>query len=211
MKEKKDEIEKIKKFRRRFYNTHATDYDDMAHDDDFLEEFEGFIKLVKVKAGQVVLDIATGTGRYLIQMAKSGALCYGIDQSPKMLKHLSYKIKKESIKRNIKKISVGAADSLPYTNHFFDWITCIGMFEYYPLEYVKIVLSEIARVIKQNGYIFIDIADPFKIYAQERDWIFSYDLEKFKTTVGAIGLKIETCNSAGYMLQYLLSKKSLKC
>jgi len=67
MKEKKDEIEKIKKFRRQYNNTHATDYDDMEHDDDLLEEIEGFIKLVNVKAGQVVLDITTGTGRYLIQ------------------------------------------------------------------------------------------------------------------------------------------------
>ena len=122
MKEKKDEIEKIKKFRRQYNNTHATDYDDMEHDDDLLEEIEGFIKLVNVKAGQVVLDITTGTGRYLIQMAKSGALCYGIDQSPKMLKVLSHKIKKENFERNIKKISVGVADSLPYPSHFFDWI-----------------------------------------------------------------------------------------
>ncbi|KKL77310.1 hypothetical protein LCGC14_2036140, partial [marine sediment metagenome] len=64
----------------------------MEHDDDLLEEIEGFIKLVNVKAGQVVLDIATGTGRYLIQMTKSGALCYGIDQSPKMLKVLSHRL-----------------------------------------------------------------------------------------------------------------------
>ncbi len=206
MKEKKDEIEKIKNFRRQYNNTHATDYDDMEHDDNLLEEIEGFIKLVKVKAGQVVLDIATGTGRYLIQMAKLGALCYGIDQSPKMLKVLSQKIKKENFERNIKKISVDAADSLPYPSYFFDWITCIGMFEYYPLEYVKIVLSEIVRVIKQNGYIFIDIADPLKKYAQKRDWIFSYDLKKFETIVGAVGLKILTTNRAGYMLQYLLSK-----
>ncbi|KKK55627.1 hypothetical protein LCGC14_3072640, partial [marine sediment metagenome] len=48
MKEKKDEIEKIKKFRRQYNNTHATDYDDMEHDDDLLEEIEGFIKLVNV-------------------------------------------------------------------------------------------------------------------------------------------------------------------
>ena len=60
MKEKKDEIEKIKKFRRHYNNTHATDYDDMDHNDDLLEEIEGFIKLVKIKAGQGVLDIATG-------------------------------------------------------------------------------------------------------------------------------------------------------
>ncbi len=206
MKEKKDEIEKIKKFRRRYNNTNATDYDDMEQDDDLLEEIEGFIKLVNVKAGNVVLDIATGTGRYLIQMAKLGASCYGIDQSPKMLKVLNHKIKKENIERNIKKISVGAADSLPYPRHFFDWITCIGMFEYYPLEYVKIVLSEIVRVLKQNGYIFIDITDPLKKYAQERDWIFSYDLNDFDTTVGAAGLKIVTDNTAGNMIQYLLSK-----
>jgi len=206
MKEKKDEIEKIKKFRRRYNNTHSTDYDEIVYGDDFLEEFEGFKKFVKIKPGEIVLDIATGTGTFLIEMAKMGANCYGLDQSPKMLEKLKFKVKNERIEENVEKINVGTADKLPYTEEIFNWVVCIGMLEYYPLEYAEVVLSEIIRVLKPEGYFFIDIPNPYDPYAQERDYIFSYDLEEFEKLVKSLRFKILTKNSAGYMLQYLLLK-----
>ncbi|MBY8984196.1 MAG: class I SAM-dependent methyltransferase [Candidatus Lokiarchaeota archaeon] len=210
MKDIKEEIEKIKEFRRQFYNSHANDYENTQHadnDEDFLQEFKGFKKLVRVKPGQFVLDIATGTGTYLIQMARSGALCYGIDQSPKILEQLKVNFMKENLESNLKDIHIGVADKLPHPDAFFNWVTCIGMFEYYPLEYVKIVLSEAIRVLKPEGNCFFDIADPYKKYAQERDWIFSYDLDKFRRMIETLNFKILTQNKAGYMLQYLLSMK----
>ena len=93
---------------------HAKDYDNMWwNDENALEEFEGFKKFVKTKPGDVVLDIATGTGTFLIEMAKSGAKCYGIDQSPKMLEILRSKIKRKGIGKNIEKITLGPAEKLP--------------------------------------------------------------------------------------------------
>ncbi|KKM66434.1 hypothetical protein LCGC14_1481280, partial [marine sediment metagenome] len=72
MKKKGKGIEEIKKFRKRFYNDHANDYDNIWWDDEnALEEFEGFKKSVNIKQGDVVLDIATGTGTFLIEMAKA--------------------------------------------------------------------------------------------------------------------------------------------
>ncbi|MHA2180131.1 MAG: class I SAM-dependent methyltransferase, partial [Promethearchaeota archaeon] len=194
MKEIKDEIEKIKEFRRQFYNSHAHDYDNTQHsdDDDFLQEFRDFKKIVKIIPGQIILDIATGTGTYLIQMAKSGATCYGIDQSLKMLEYLNLKFKKERLDNNLKDIRVCTADHLPYPDSFFDWVTCIGMFEYYPLEYVEIVLTEVIRVLKPNGFSFLDIANPNKNYAQERDWIYSYDLDEFERMIESLNLKTMT-------------------
>ena len=208
MKDIKEEIEKIKEFRRQFYNSHADDYDNTQHaddDEDFLQEFRSFKKLVKTIPGQVVLDIATGTGTYLIQMARSGALCYGLDQSPKMLEQLKVNFMKENLETSLKDIHIGVADKLPYPNKFFNWVTCIGMFEYYPLKYVEIVLSEVIRVLKSDGCCIFDIADPNKKYAKERDWIFSYDLEEFRRIIRSLNLKILKKNKAGYMLQYLLS------
>ena len=207
MKEKEKVIEEIKKFRKNYNDTHANSYDkEWWSNKDALNEYKSFNKLVHVQPNDVVLDIATGTGTFLIEMAKLGAICYGIDQSPKMLEHLNHKIKNEDIEENIKEISVGTADSLPYPNNYFDWVTCIGMLEYYPIEYVKIVLSEVVRVLKLDGCSIIDIADPLKKYAQERDWIFSLDLEKFEKLVESIGLRIVTMNSTGYMFQILFSK-----
>ena len=104
----------------------------------------------------MVLDVATGTETFLIEMAKMGAICYGLDQSLKMLEKLKFKVKKERIEEIIEKINVGTADKLPYTDEIFNWVVCIGMFEYYPLKYGEDVLSEIIRVLKPEGHCFID-------------------------------------------------------
>jgi len=38
-----------------------------------LDEFDGFKKLVQIQPNDIVLEIATGTGTFLIEMAKLGA------------------------------------------------------------------------------------------------------------------------------------------
>ncbi len=207
MERKEKEIEEIKKFRKKYNEIHANNYEsEWWNDENALKEFEGFKKFVKIKPGEFVLDIATGTGTFLIEMAKMGAICYGLDQSPKMLEKLKFKVKKEKIEGNVGKINVGTADKLPYPNEIFNWVVCIGMLEYYPLKYVGVVLSEIVRVLKPEGHSFIDIPNPLNSYAQERDYIFSYDLEEFEKLAKSLRLKILARNSAGYMLQYLLLK-----
>ncbi|MBA7513723.1 2-methoxy-6-polyprenyl-1,4-benzoquinol methylase, mitochondrial [subsurface metagenome] len=207
MERKDKEIEEIKKFRKKFYDDHANDYDnEWWNDENALEEFKGFKKFVKVKPGDMVLDIATGTGTFLIEMAKAGAICYGIDQSPKMLEKLRFKVKQERMEKNVEKISVGTAEKLPYTDGILNWVVCIGMLEYYPLEYAKAVLLEIIRVLKPEGHCFIDIPNPNNSYARERDWIYSYNLEEFEKMIKSLELKISARNNAGYMFQYLLFK-----
>ncbi len=207
MKRKDKEIKEIKKFRKKFYDDHANDYDNgWWNGENALEEFEGFKKFVKIKPGDIILDIGTGTGTFLIEMAKMGAICYGIDQSPKMLEKLRIKVKQEGIEKNIEKISEGTAENLPYPDGIFNWVVCIGMIEYYPLEYAKAVLLEINRVLMPDGHCFIDIPNPNNPYTQERDWIFSYNLEKFEKMTKSLEFKISARNKAGFMLQYLLFK-----
>lgn len=207
MKRKDKEIKEIKKFRKKFYDDHANDYDNgWWNGENALEEFEGFKKFVKIKPGDIILDIGTGTGTFLIEMAKMGAICYGIDQSPKMLEKLRIKVKQEGIEKNIEKISEGTAENLPYPDGIFNWVVCIGMIEYYPLEYAKAVLLEINRVLMPDGHCFIDIPNPNNPYTQERDWIFSYNLEEFEKMTKSLEFKISARNKAGLMLQYLLFK-----
>jgi ubiquinone/menaquinone biosynthesis C-methylase UbiE len=207
MTEKEKKIEEIKKFRKQYNDTHANNYDkEWWSSEDALNEYKGFKKLVHVLPNEIVLDIATGTGTFLIEMAKLGGFCYGIDQSPKMLEHLKKKINQNNLELNIKDIRVCVADQLPYPDQFFDWVTCIGMFEYYPLEYVRQVLDEIIRVLKPNGKCMVDIPNPYDIKTQNKVWIFKYNLDDFEGLIKSYGLKVLARNRAGYMFQYLLSR-----
>ena len=151
----------------------------------------------------MVLDIATGTGQFLLEMAKDGAICYGLDISPKMLDQIRPKIEHLRLRDNIKELRVGEADNLPYPDDFFDLVTCIGMFEYYPLAYHQVVLREIQRVMKPEGTCFVDVADPSREEIRNRDYIYKTDLKLFENTVRDVGFQIITKNVAGNMIQYL--------
>lgn len=210
MEEIKRKIEGIKRYRRKFYDSRASVYDKSWEEGkESKEEMEGFKRFVKVKSGELVLDIATGTGIFLITMAKNGALCYGIDASPKMLEQLRHKVKQQGLENNVKEIHVCEADRLPYQDNFFDWVTCIGMLEYYPIEYAETVLSEIRRVLKPCRKSFIDIVDPASEEAHSRDYVYKYDLNAFETMINKIGFEIAKRNVAGWMIQYLLRSKAL--
>lgn len=208
MKENEKTIKEIKKFRKQYNDNHANTYDnEWWNSEEALNEYKGFKKLVHIQPNEVVLDIATGTGTFLIYMAKLGGICYGIDQSPRMLKQLKDKINQNNLESNVKEIRVCVADQLPYPYQFFDWVTCIGMFEYYPLEYVKQVFGEIIRVLKPTGKCVVDIPNSFDNKTQNMAWIFKYNLKDFERLVESYGLKVLKRNSAGYMFQYLLSRK----
>ncbi|MFC1802447.1 class I SAM-dependent methyltransferase [Thermoproteota archaeon] len=201
----KKTIEEIKTHRKKFYNNRSSTYDNLSWSDKAHPEILGFKNHVKVKKGDIVLDIATGTGQFLIEMAKDGANCYGIDISKKMLEQIKPKIKHLNLQDNIKEIRVGEADNLPYQDDFFDLVTCIGMFEYYPIEYFQIVLKEIRRVLKPNGTSYIDIADPNNEEMQNRSYIFKYYLKIFENTVYNTAFQIVKKNVAGNMIQYLIA------
>ncbi len=211
MKKKEDQIKEIKKYRRKYYDDYAVNYDkEWWNDEDAFDEFKGFKKLVHVQLNEIVLDIATGTGTFLIEMVKSGGIGYGIDQSPKMLDHLKQKVIQYKLEHRIKDVRVGVADQLPYRDQFFNWVTCIGMFEYYPLEYIKRVFDEIIRVLKPSGKCFVDIINPYNIKVEKMTWVFKYNLDDFERLIQSYGLKILIKNKAGYMLQYLLSRINSK-
>lgn len=205
MEEIRKKICEVKRYRRKWYDDHAGTYDKVWREsEESEEEMAGFKRLVKVKSGEVVLDIAAGTGIFLIEMAKDGAVCYGIDASPKMLEQLKLKIEQKGLEGNVKEVRVCDADRLPYPDDFFDWVTCVGMLEYYPMECAEAVLKEIGRVLKPNGKCFIDLVNPTHEEAQRRDYVYKYDLEAFEDMIDRLGFKILAKNPAGWMKQYLL-------
>jgi ubiquinone/menaquinone biosynthesis C-methylase UbiE len=197
-------IEEIKRYRRTWYDDRAGIYDDLLQGNvEFREEMIGFKKLVKISNDEVILDVATGTGNYLVEMANDGGTCYGIDASPQMLEQLRRKIVQRGLESKVKEIRVCEADRLPYRENFFDWVTCIGLFEYYPIEYAEVVLKEMKRVLKPFGKCFFDIVDPVNTENLNRDYLYKYDLKSFNDILNTVGMNILSKNSVERMIQYL--------
>ena len=131
----------------RWYSKEAKRYDSRLQKEfaeEFKKEFSGVSKLLKVRKEDKVLDVATGTGNYLILAAKRGAICYGIDISKKMIEVAKRKTKRM---KNIKELCIEEANNLSYPSDYFNWITCIGMFEHYQIEEGVRILKEFKRKI----------------------------------------------------------------
>ena len=68
----KKTIEEIKSYRKTFYDNRSSAYDNLSwNDQSRTPEFLGFKKNVQVKRGDRVLDVATGTGQFLLEMAQA--------------------------------------------------------------------------------------------------------------------------------------------
>lgn len=114
---------------------------------------EAIIKALDIKRNDVVLDIASGTGEPALSIAaivKNGQV-YATDLSEEML----------SIARtyadecNISNIEFKAANvsDLPFTNNFFDKISCRMGFMFFPD--MQMAANEMFRVCKNGGKVAI--------------------------------------------------------
>jgi len=176
------------------------------------KEFRSFVNLVKIRPKERVLDIGTGTGRYLLYASKQGAICYGIDISENMLKTL--RLKAKALGLNFPNTKVGSAERLPYPDSFFDWVFCIGVFDYYPISFVRSVLKEINRVLKKGGKAIIDFPNKkskgtylfSKAEKSIGNKVYLYDDTVLVDTIRRENFRINKKKRAGIELQFLIEK-----
>ena len=136
------------------------------HFDEQAEEYDqndtiNYSKYPKISCADVVarlkgvsykklLDVGCGTGHLIDLLQRNHpATFFGLDLSPKMLHVAKNKL------GNTVQLQEGSADTLPYTNNFFDVITCVQSFHHYPDPAKS--MQEVYRVLKPGGlYILSD-------------------------------------------------------
>lgn len=155
------------------------------------KEYGIFLKhFGKLKKGAKILDVACGTG-YLLKLATDKDLqTFGIDISEQAVK-----IAKQNSPES--EIKIASAESLPYADIFFDYITCLGSIEHF--ENINKGISEMLRVAKNNAK-FLFLVPNKKYFA----WYFTkqkgthqrdigeqlYDLNEWKEILMQNKLKI---------------------
>jgi ubiquinone/menaquinone biosynthesis C-methylase UbiE len=112
------------------------------------------IELAGVQDGECILDVATGTGLILAELARHNphGLNAGIDISEGMLSKAQEKFFGMSARVELK---VGSAFEIPYPDRTFDLLTNGYMFDLMPFDLMPKILAEFKRVLKPTGRLVL--------------------------------------------------------
>lgn len=122
--------------------------------------------------GKRILDAGCGAGPWAIEAAKSGAKVDGIDIQKRMIEIAHQKVEEAGLSERIS-LQTGDVNQLPYANNSFDKAISINVACNLPSTNIiegtsqKIGLgphlSELARVLKENGRVILTTTESFEI------------------------------------------------
>jgi demethylmenaquinone methyltransferase/2-methoxy-6-polyprenyl-1,4-benzoquinol methylase len=109
------------------------------------------IEAVGARAGQRVLDVATGTGMVAFGLARRGCQVVGLDQSEDMLEGARAKLEAAPEFQGRVEFIRGQAEQLPFPDGEFDALTFTYLLRY--VDDVPATMTELARVVRPGGRI----------------------------------------------------------
>jgi len=112
-------------------------------------------KLFKKEKVVKILDLGCGSGRHIVALAKSNFDVYGMDNSPSGLKQTREKLKNLNINAKLK--NADCYKKFPYKDNLFDAVISVQVIHHAKIKDIKKCISEIERVLKPNGYVFITV------------------------------------------------------
>jgi len=127
-----------------------------------------FLDLLPYSAGGIAVDIGCGYGGISLQLARKYRRVFSLDSGLERLGFLNVIRKQENID-NIQAIHHENASSLPFADDSVDLLVMVGVFEYLPLAFPEQsirdvqhrVLSELHRVLKTGGHLYIGTKNRF--------------------------------------------------
>lgn len=163
---------------------------------------------------KTILEIGCGKGNELIQLAREGATCSGLDFSESAIQFLSSRLRIDRIDSAIIR---GDARSIPLRPGEFDLVFSQGVLEHFhdPNEIVK----EQRRVLKQGGYIVIEVPNKWTLYTVYKKtlmwldrwppgWETEYSPKELSDLIVNAGFEIVDC--VGWDFFFLKVVRTLK-
>ncbi len=123
-------------------------------DIEFTPIFKDTVKMFKESGYKRILDVGCGYGKHSIYLSENDFNVFSIDINDKAIEWLKGYIDTKGIS-NINLIKANA-NALPFENDYFDAIICSSVIHHQTLKGIKNSISEIYRVLKQNGCALID-------------------------------------------------------
>lgn len=119
------------------------------------EAYSVFLDYLKIESAKRLLDVGSGTGFLLKDADKRGLETYGIDISEN-----SVEIARNNSPNS--KIFVSNGENLPFSDNYFDYITCVGVLEHF-LDIFK-GIREMKRVGKNSALFCIAVPNSNFLY-----------------------------------------------
>ena len=116
---------------------------------------------VTTLGGKSVLEVGAGTGRDSLGLVKLGAEVFLLDYAASSLAIIRTLSKQEGIRAHLVQ---GNAFALPFPDLAFDVVFHQGLLEHFRAEDARRLLSENVRVLKQGGYLLVDVPQRYHIY-----------------------------------------------
>ena len=111
-----------------------------------------------IHAGDHVLDVGAGPGRFTIELAKLGATVTVADISPRQLELNRSKVRAAGYEASVvDRVPVDVADLSRFPPGRFDAVVCYGGPLSYVFEQADDALSELLRVTKRGGYVLLSV------------------------------------------------------
>jgi ubiquinone/menaquinone biosynthesis C-methylase UbiE len=138
------------------YDLYASRYDGIVQMEDEDEQIHlayPIMKRLYPETHPLVLDVATGTGRIPIALAKHSAFeghVIGLDASRKMLEQAIRKVQEQGL-ADTTSFMWGDGQSLPFEDKSFDMVTCMEALEFMPQP--EAGLKELVRVLRPDGLL----------------------------------------------------------
>lgn len=108
-----------------------------------------------------ILDIGSGRGSFLIEVAKRGGNVQGIERKKENIEISFEKANELGVKINV---VLGFAEELPYEDSTFDFINVCEVIEH--VKDPKMLLFEAYRVLKKRGRAYLSVPNRFGVKDQ---------------------------------------------
>jgi SAM-dependent methyltransferase len=166
-----------------------------------------FWEIVKPKKGQRCLDIGCGVSFLIYPWREWEAIFYGVEISEVAQTLLNTRGPQLNSKL-FKGVKLLPAHQLDDESNFFDLVISTGVSCYFPLDYWRLVLGEVKRVLKPDSFFVFDVVNPDIPLAE--DWaifetyrgaeVFLHPLADWENLIKEMGGKI-TKRQTGELLQ----------
>ncbi|MDX2256909.1 MAG: class I SAM-dependent methyltransferase [Pseudanabaenaceae cyanobacterium bins.39] len=168
-----------------------------------------FWELAQFKKNQRCLDIGCGVSFLIYPWRDWDVFFYGQEISFVAKDALNSRGSQLNSKL-FKGVQLGAAHQLRYDNAQFDRVIATGFSCYYPLEYWKLVLREVKRVLKPDGVFIFDAIVPELEMAE--NWailetylgseVLLHSLTDYEELLAAMGAKVKAKKAGSLFCMY---------